>query len=164
MWNVTLLWPRYIWCQGHPSNLYLIAHYFPKHMVTEWRKSVALYQRYSMFSLFHATHFQSGKGRLSCAATNIALPTLLLSQSTSIIICKTFWKCWVISEIHNIFFVFHSTWKRWKMEQHFWKQRQWQYDAEFGYRLKFLITYYHQRDLTLGVYLEIFACQKWAFL
>ena len=35
--------------------------------------------------------------------------------------------------------------------------------AEFGSPWNFLITYYHQRDLTLGVLLEIFAIQKWDF-
>ena len=33
-------------------------------------------------------------------------------------------------------------------------------DAEFDYLFKFLTTYYRQRHLTLGVFLEIFACEK----
>ena len=37
-------------------------------------------------------------------------------------------------------------------------------DAEFGYPLKFSTIFNRQRDLTLGVFLEAFACQKWAFL
>ena len=35
-------------------------------------------------------------------------------------------------------------------------------DAELGYPLKFLTTFYRQRDLTLEVF-EIFACQKLAY-
>ena len=36
------------------------------------------------------------------------------------------------------------------------------YDAEFGYPLKLLTTYYRYRDLTLGFFLNI-RLSKWAF-
>ena len=48
----------------------------------------------------------------------------LMIPCTTVIIHKQFWKYWLFSEIHNTF-VFHSTWKRWKMAHNLWNQRWW---------------------------------------
>ena len=54
-------------------------------------------------------------------------------------------------------FVFHFAWKRWKTKQNFWNQRRWSLAAIAWIRIpwNFLITYYRQRDLTLGVFRNI---------
>ena len=96
-----LQWPRPIKSKSYHS-FYLIANYFPKFMVKEWRKSVEYFQRYSMLhSFFHATHLPPEKGRQGCEATPYRLKRFLYSQTSSIIICKHIGKCWVISEIRS---------------------------------------------------------------
>ena len=118
-----------------------------------------VHEIFNVLTFFHATHFPSGKGRLSCATSLSRMAHFLWSRCTPIIICKTFdWKRWVISEIHNTFcFILYLE----KVENGatFLESKTIVIGcdaAEFWSPSHFLITCYRQRDWTFGVFLEIF--------
>ena len=110
-----------------------------------------------VFSFFHTTHFPSGKGRLSCAATPYRLEHVLQSSSTSIIICKTFFvKCWVILENRKTC-CFPLPGKSGKGSKIFGKDDGdlWRYWCRIRILFKMLTVYYRQLDLTLEVFRSI---------
>ena len=76
-------------------------HYFSKYMVNDWRKSVALFQRYSMFSLYPCNPFFTWKRKtVLCGDPYHLAPLFFCRARVPLSSVKHFQKCWVTSAIH----------------------------------------------------------------
>ena len=89
----------------------IIAHYFPKYIVKDWRNRWHRARDIRCFHFYPCNPFfyhEDEKGILSCVATNCRIPHFFQSSITPIIISKTFFLI-----LNNLKLVaFHSAWKK----------------------------------------------------
>ena len=109
-WDISKIVKRYhyydidLWCQGRPSNFYLIAHYISQIHAERMKKIGGVVSEISdVFSFFHKPIFHLEKKETKLCTNPYRLAQFLFSSSTPIIIWNNLWKCWVISEICNTF-------------------------------------------------------------
>ena len=153
-----------------PSNFYIIAPLFFQAHGEILKKICGIVPEISIFSLFSCTHFPPGKGGLSCAATPLASHIFCVdSKYPYHNLYNIFCKCLVglIWEIGCPFCFQHYLEKveNWAKFLKTKTMNIGQAATTFGsLGFFFIVTYCSQRDLTLGVFLEILALKKFVFL